>query len=149
MDKIRTVPTGYRGSKSGSVRPWRAAKAGEARLTASKGHQAVVHLRDRSQSRLNDVNGSVVSTTNQIAVYGPVRTVVWEGSGREAAPYPDSGSVVRFAGLVITSTAIDNLVVCRARPNVVKKTGWESRISDNRYLFEKSKPSGQIFTVSL
>ena len=24
------------------------------------------------------------------AVYGPVRTVVWEGSGREACPYPDS-----------------------------------------------------------
>ena len=22
-------------------------------------------------------------------MYGPVRTVVWEGSGREAAPYPD------------------------------------------------------------
>jgi len=22
-------------------------------------------------------------------VYGPVRTVVWEGRGREASPYPD------------------------------------------------------------
>ena len=22
-------------------------------------------------------------------MYGPVRTVVWEGSGREACPYPD------------------------------------------------------------
>jgi hypothetical protein len=22
-------------------------------------------------------------------VYGPVRTVVWEGPGREACPYPD------------------------------------------------------------
>jgi Sulfatase-modifying factor enzyme 1 len=60
-----------------------------------------------------------------------------------------SGSVIRFAGLVITSTVIDKLVVCRAGPNVVKKMGWESRISDNRYLFEQSKPSGQIFTVSL
>jgi hypothetical protein len=60
-----------------------------------------------------------------------------------------SGTVVRFAGLVITSTTIDNLVVCRAGPNVVKKTGWESRISDNRYLFDKSKPSGQIFTAFL
>ena len=27
--------------------------------------------------------------TNRIAVYGPVRTVVWEGRGREASPYPD------------------------------------------------------------
>jgi hypothetical protein len=24
-------------------------------------------------------------------VYGPVRTVVWEGQGREALPYPDHG----------------------------------------------------------
>ncbi|WP_232316805.1 hypothetical protein, partial [Candidatus Burkholderia verschuerenii] len=38
------------------------------------------------------------------AVYGPVRTVVWEGSGREACPYPDfffgsssfSGDAVRI-----------------------------------------------------
>ncbi len=27
--------------------------------------------------------------SNRIAVYGPVRTVVWEGGGREAPPYPD------------------------------------------------------------
>ena len=30
-----------------------------------------------------------MSLTNRTAVYGPVRTVVWEGSGRKAAPYPD------------------------------------------------------------
>jgi hypothetical protein len=31
------------------------------------------------------------------AVYGPVRTVVWEGGGRETAPYPDySGRSRRF-----------------------------------------------------
>src|SRR6266545_216617 len=34
-------------------------------------------------------------TANRIihrtAVYGPVRTVVWEGRSREAPPYPDSG----------------------------------------------------------
>jgi hypothetical protein len=28
-------------------------------------------------------------TTNRTAVYGPVRTVVWEGPGRKARPYPD------------------------------------------------------------
>ena len=27
--------------------------------------------------------------TDRTAVYGPVCTVVWEGSGREARPYPD------------------------------------------------------------
>jgi len=33
---------------------------------------------------------SVVEQPIRTAVYGPVRTVVWEGSGREACPYPDS-----------------------------------------------------------
>ena len=28
-------------------------------------------------------------TTDRTAVYGPVRTVVWEGPGRKARPYPD------------------------------------------------------------
>ena len=30
-----------------------------------------------------------VSVTSRTAVYGPVRTVVWEGRSREASPYPD------------------------------------------------------------
>src|SRR5215469_5255029 len=30
-----------------------------------------------------------VSATSRTAVYGPVRTVVWEGRRREAPPYPD------------------------------------------------------------
>ena len=37
---------------------------------------------------------------NRTAVYGPVRTVVWEGRGREASPYPDWGSAsLRVLGL--------------------------------------------------
>jgi hypothetical protein len=32
---------------------------------------------------------SPASITGRTAVYGPVRTVVWEGLGREALPYPD------------------------------------------------------------
>ena len=39
------------------------------------------------------VRNSPISTqtrlTNRTAVYGPVRTVVWEGIRREADPYPD------------------------------------------------------------
>jgi hypothetical protein len=30
-----------------------------------------------------------VSVTSRTAVYGPVRTVVWEGWSRKAPPYPD------------------------------------------------------------
>ena len=40
-------------------------------------------------------------STNRTAVYGPVRTVVWEGSDREVAPYPDYQAmhVVQATGL--------------------------------------------------
>src|ERR1700676_495818 len=37
-----------------------------------------------------------VSATSRTAVYGPVRTVVWEGRSREAPPYPDRSDFVRW-----------------------------------------------------
>src|SRR5712672_3563544 len=41
-----------------------------------------------------------VSVTSRTAVYGPVRTVVWEGWSREAPPYPDHwpSSTIHRAG---------------------------------------------------
>jgi len=36
---------------------------------------------------------------NRTAVYGPVCTVVWEGRGREASPYPDSLSGLRVSAI--------------------------------------------------
>ena len=35
------------------------------------------------------VSPPVLSLTRRTAVYGPVRTVVWEGRSRDAPPYPD------------------------------------------------------------
>src|ERR1700676_3183554 len=44
-----------------------------------------------------------VSATSRTAVYGPVRTVVWEGRSREAPPYPDrSDFVLWFIRVVLT-----------------------------------------------
>jgi hypothetical protein len=40
-----------------------------------------------------------VSATSQTAVYGPVRTVVWEGRSREAPPYPDLWPFAPFAAV--------------------------------------------------
>src|SRR6516225_9759939 len=37
-----------------------------------------------------------VSATSRTAVYGPVRTVVWEGRSREAPPYPDRSDFVHW-----------------------------------------------------
>src|SRR6516165_2197686 len=45
-----------------------------------------MHTSDRSVSHPCSAR---VSATSRTAVYGPVRTVVWEGRSREAPPYPD------------------------------------------------------------
>ena len=45
-----------------------------------------MHTSDRSVSHPCSQR---VSPTSRTAVYGPVRTVVWEGRSREAPPYPD------------------------------------------------------------
>src|SRR5471032_2662112 len=51
--------------------------------SATRAHQSLSRL-PRS-SIVTHIAGQPIRT----AVYGPVRTVVWEGSGREACPYPD------------------------------------------------------------
>jgi len=43
----------------------------------------------RQSCQRNFSNRRVRSATSRTAVYGPVRTVVWEGRSREAPPYPD------------------------------------------------------------
>jgi hypothetical protein len=65
--------------------------AGEAQSTAD-GRVESLFSPHEHQSPTIPLTTRVVegmSLTNRTAVYGPVRTVVWEGSGREAAPYPD------------------------------------------------------------
>src|SRR5260370_36124363 len=39
--------------------------------------------------------GTAVRIIRRTAVYGPVRTVVWEGRSREAPPYPDCDAKLR------------------------------------------------------
>src|SRR4030081_1906634 len=49
-----------------------------------------------------------VSATSRTAVYGPVRTVVWEGRSREAPPYPDRSDFVLWyeADVVVSPTIV-------------------------------------------
>src|ERR1019366_3045979 len=57
-----------------------------------------------------------VSLTSRTAVYGPVRTVVWEGRSREAPPYPDrAGSAV--AQLSCSRNARRRLLFLRGAPS--------------------------------
>src|SRR4249920_287171 len=51
-----------------------------------------------------------VSATSRTAVYGPVRTVVWEGRSCEAPPYPDQSTneIARFGSLKLQIPAISN-----------------------------------------
>ena len=43
-------------------------------------------------------------SSSRTAVYGPVRTVVWEGRGREAPPYPDCRARTPGSGLKFTTS---------------------------------------------
>jgi hypothetical protein len=58
--------------------------SGLAALMASIGMRGTA-----SSSRIRAMFLARVSVTSRTAVYGPVRTVVWEGWSREAPPYPD------------------------------------------------------------
>jgi len=73
---------------------------GEARKDTEEGTEAhvakgVTEHPTGSQRLMEAVSASIDclsdSSTSRTAVYGPVRTVVWEGWSREAPPYPDSG----------------------------------------------------------
>src|SRR6266849_3171170 len=50
---------------------------------------SVVHESERPANTRRIILSKRVSVTSRTAVYGPVRTVVWEGRSREAPPYPD------------------------------------------------------------
>ena len=55
-------------------------------------------------SRLRRQQNSSCRLIQRTAVYGPVRTVVWEGRSCEAPPYPDPSSVrLGSAGLLFFS----------------------------------------------
>ena len=63
-------------------------------------------------------------STNRTAVYGPVRTVVWEGSDREVAPYPDYEPIRRAEK-------------CQSRRYIIGNRG--DAISDREYGQSKVK----------
>ena len=70
--------------------PFTEVEAGEARGNHRQGAEASKAAceaeRPVSSTQANRLGQH---STDRTAVYGPVRTVVWEGSGREARPYPD------------------------------------------------------------
>jgi len=84
-------------SASGTHRGWES--GGELRNMAGSGHgpwhlaRSKSPLRGTLQCPLQIARPTLpcskrVSVTSRTAVYGPVRTVVWEGRRREALPYP-------------------------------------------------------------
>src|SRR5580692_472378 len=68
-----------------------------------------------------------VSATSRTAVYGPVRTVVWEGRSREAPPYPDRSDFVRCVGF---RTPARRGYPRAAPPAAEKRQGRKSRVGN-------------------
>src|SRR6266478_4076490 len=60
-----------------------------------------------------------VSATSRTAVYGPVRTVVWEGRSREAPPYPDRW---HFSDLLTPPTNVDYQGRSGSNSDIAKST---------------------------
>ena len=59
-------------------------RTGEARSAAAEASEA------RAAKTISNARRSLIDRLiHRTAVYGPVRTVVWEGRSRETPPYPD------------------------------------------------------------
>jgi hypothetical protein len=73
-------------------RPCPASSTGEAHGSLGKGsrRRGGACVIDPAHRRASNVDARRRRSTYRTAVYGPVRTVVWEGPGRKARPYPDS-----------------------------------------------------------
>src|ERR1700686_3900196 len=95
----------------GTAPPWRGAQSGGSncrkrprsladKLQSRARHCPAQRLLRTDRPRLSRPSRSRI--INRTAVYGPVRTVVWEGRSREAPPYPDSetGLASLLVGLV-------------------------------------------------
>src|ERR1700687_2471317 len=77
------------------------APTGEARQALREDIESlpVVHEPERPANTSRIICSKRVSVTSRTAVYGPVRTVVWEGRSREAPPYPDHWHFSDVTGL--------------------------------------------------
>jgi hypothetical protein len=71
------------------------APSGEARQAGREDIESLSAVND--PERPANTSSNRVSATSRTAVYGPVRTVVWEGRSREAPPYPDRSDFVLCA----------------------------------------------------
>src|SRR5579872_5342751 len=82
--------------RPGGPNRWQLART----LAAQQISSFTLRLPDRLLPNL--VTDTKISTrnglTNRIAVYGPVRTVVWEGIRRKADPYPDYANFILISG---------------------------------------------------
>src|SRR6266851_712802 len=67
------------------------APKGEARQAGGEDIESLLAANEpeRPADTRRIIGSKRVSVTSRTAVYGPVRTVVWEGRSREAPPYPD------------------------------------------------------------
>src|SRR5260370_16116193 len=66
--------------------------------------------------------GTAVRIIRRTAVYGPVRTVVWEGRSREAPPYPDfqrhAGGQVRVRIRIMKLSKLNSATCIHARESL-------------------------------
>src|SRR6266852_2440425 len=79
------------------------------------------------------------SMTNRTAVYGPVRTVVWEGRRSDPSPYPDVCWACPAAWKCKSSTQPDGGEGLAIRNGVVREAGSERSVEQKRESMNKNR----------
>jgi hypothetical protein len=94
------------------------APTGEARQALREDIEALSAVYE--PERPANTSSNRVSATSRTAVYGPVRTVVWEGRSREAPPYPDRSDFVPCDGFWTPATTRHSARSGSRRPKSAK-----------------------------
>src|SRR5713226_8474874 len=109
---------------------------GEARQAGREDIESlsVVDEPERPANTSRIISSKRVSVTSRTAVYGPVRTVVWEGRSREAPPYPDPW---HFSDLPTPLTKVG----CQGKSGSNSDIAKSTRLTRNGHAKQLEKPS--------
>src|ERR1700741_409150 len=98
------------------------APSGEARQAGREDIESLSAVND--PERPANTSSNRVSATSRTAVYGPVRTVVWEGRSREAPPYPDLLHEIGGTGKQHAPSILDQSEPERCRQMALAAARW-------------------------
>src|SRR5579863_9667844 len=90
---------------------------------------------------------------DRTAVYGPVRTVVWEGRSRKAPPYPDQDNLCDLSVILRSSRRYDCRAACavrdRSSPMTKQISPLRQRMIDDMKFRNMSPNTQKVYTYAV